>query len=115
MRSFRARLSINPEIPDDGKEENYERHPGRVSFVFDLSFSELLRVQKNLRSLSKTLFRQADFLIIAISLVKQLSSREEFSIIDLYLNKLDGEEIREADKILGYFARYRCPTMQKGV
>jgi hypothetical protein len=33
--------------------------PG-VSFVFNLSFSELFRVQKNLHSLSKTLFRQAE-------------------------------------------------------
>jgi hypothetical protein len=36
------RLSINPEIPDIGKEDSYERNPGGVSFVFNLSFSELL-------------------------------------------------------------------------
>jgi hypothetical protein len=53
------RLPIKPEISDNGKEESYERNPGGVSFVFNLSFSELLRVQKNLLSLSKTLFRQA--------------------------------------------------------
>jgi hypothetical protein len=31
-----------------------------VSFVFDLSFSELSRVQKNLLSGAKTLFRHAE-------------------------------------------------------
>jgi hypothetical protein len=55
----RFRLSIKPENSDDGKEDSYERNPGGVSVVFNLSFSELLRVQKNLYSLSKTLFRQA--------------------------------------------------------
>jgi hypothetical protein len=54
------RLSINPEIPDDGKEDRYERNPGGVSFVFNLSFSELLWVQKNLLSVAKTLFRHAE-------------------------------------------------------
>jgi hypothetical protein len=54
------RLSINKENSDDGKEDSYERNPGGVSFVFNLSFSELFRVQKNLLLLSKTLFRQEE-------------------------------------------------------
>ena len=34
------RLSINPEILRDGKEDSYERNPGGVSFVFNHKLSE---------------------------------------------------------------------------
>jgi hypothetical protein len=51
------RLSINPEILDNGKEDSYERNPGGVSFVLNHTFFELLKVQKILLSLSKRLFR----------------------------------------------------------
>jgi hypothetical protein len=54
------RLSIKPEILDSGKEDSYERNPGRVSFVFNQSFSELFKEQKNLLSGAKTLFRHAE-------------------------------------------------------
>jgi hypothetical protein len=49
----------NPSIPDNGKEDSYERNPGGVSFVFNLSFSELFSGSEKLDSLSKTCFRQA--------------------------------------------------------
>ena len=41
---------------DNGKEDSYERNPGGVSFVLNLSFFELYKVRKNLFSLSKKLF-----------------------------------------------------------
>jgi hypothetical protein len=64
------RLSINPANPDNGKEDSYERLDPQVCFceislmaspfVFNLSFSEFPRVQKNLLSGAKKLFRHAE-------------------------------------------------------
>ena len=45
------RLSRNPETLDDGKEDSYERNPGRVSFVFNHKFFCAQTVQKNLQQL----------------------------------------------------------------
>ena len=37
-RRLRLRLSTNPEIRENGKEDSYERNPGGVSFVFNQPF-----------------------------------------------------------------------------
>ena len=42
-KSTCLRLSRNPEIRENGKEDSYERNPGRVSFVFNQPFSRTLK------------------------------------------------------------------------
>jgi hypothetical protein len=51
-------LSINTENPNSGKEDSYERNPGRVLFVFNHKFLILFTGFKNLLGLAKRLFRQ---------------------------------------------------------
>ena len=47
VRGTRAfRLSEKPKDLRDGKEDSYERNPGRVSFVFNHKFSELKKFRK---------------------------------------------------------------------
>ena len=43
-KSTCLRLSRNPEIRENGKEDSYERNPGGVSFVFNQLHTELQKV-----------------------------------------------------------------------
>ena len=53
-------LSKNTKNEFNGKEESYERNPGRVPFVFNQKFSELPTGSENLLRLAKRLFRQPE-------------------------------------------------------
>ncbi len=50
------RVSKNGKNSINGKEESYERNPGRVPFVFNQKFSELLKVLKTCSGWRKYFF-----------------------------------------------------------
>ncbi|MEG1658193.1 MAG: hypothetical protein RR288_03960, partial [Oscillibacter sp.] len=69
------RLSINPAISENGKEDSYERNPGRVPFVFQSSVFETSHGFQKLASACRKGFfdklkRETDFICLSLFVLR---------------------------------------------